>query len=506
MGWFTLTDLARFPIGTSVSVYKAEQAKQGQAPSGSSSTSGTMAAGGVTFTGLEDNREYVAYAVVSAQHRYSGFKSQPDEARGNSDRGRIEALEARVHDEVAWAHDDRWAGGVDTAASDNATALAAWLTAIDNSNKGRGVIPAGTFDVGSKLTPPDGSILSGAGEAETVLRVKAGASIAGGLFEATNAQHLELTDLTIDLNAANTTSLGQDTQQQAIYFISTTTAGTARCALRRVKVKDAERVGIYSTSDATNHPNELVLEDVTVTGCGRQGILVARPSRLRANRVLLDGNCTGNATDQFQVGISASDGGSNIILAAVEAINGGRSGMTLLGVTEFQLLAPRAEANGVTAAVALTGHGIVISEGCRGGSIVAPHTAGNYASNIVIDPRTAGASTLKDMDVTVDGGSAIGSVTSHGFYVQYSKGVRVNGMLSRGNADDGFKLVSCLDVFASGTARGNTGHGLSIVDGTGTGSGPGGKNICQVHCAGNGTDTVEDTAGTSSDTTLCTTD
>lgn len=96
MGYFTLTAIDRFPTSTSITVYRAEQAKLGQAPSGSSTTSGTMGASSVTFTGLDAHREYVAYAVVNGQHRYSTFKAQPEGEVVFSDRGRIDTLERTV--------------------------------------------------------------------------------------------------------------------------------------------------------------------------------------------------------------------------------------------------------------------------------------------------------------------------------------------------------------------------------------------------------------------------
>src|SRR5687767_10820430 len=105
MGSFTLTDVGKFPAGTSISVYKAEQGKSGQGPSGSAETSGTMGDSSVTFENLENNREYVAYALVGSEHRYQAFKSDSDDPVVFSDRGRIQSLEERleqVDDGRAW--------------------------------------------------------------------------------------------------------------------------------------------------------------------------------------------------------------------------------------------------------------------------------------------------------------------------------------------------------------------------------------------------------------------
>lgn len=65
----------RFPEGTSVAVYAANNKRDGAAPAGSSVTSGSISGGAVTFTGLQSDTPYVAYASVSGEHRYVGFRT-----------------------------------------------------------------------------------------------------------------------------------------------------------------------------------------------------------------------------------------------------------------------------------------------------------------------------------------------------------------------------------------------------------------------------------------------
>jgi hypothetical protein len=360
--------------------------------------------------------------------------------------------------------------------------------------------PAGTYLLSAFLELPSYITVLGAGRGRTILKVKAASSIATGLLRAINRDSVLIQDLTIDCNAANTTSLGSDTQQQAVYVVTSTVAGTANFALRRVHIKNCERVGFYATNSSTANTHEIELDDVDIDDCGRQGALIVRPSRLRGRVRARRCGTDGNSTDQIQVGLNATDGGSNIELDA-EAHDGGRNGITFLGVTDFRFRA-YATGNGVAAAVAAQGHGLVISEGCRD-FVGRARCKGNYALNVTIDPRTAGAATLKDCEGIIEA-EVSGSVTSHGFYAQYAKGFLAH-VVSRNNADDGIKLVSCKDALIYGTARGNTDRGVSIVDGSGGGSGPGGKNVIRVHTVGNGTDAIQDTGTTASDTTGSTT-
>src|SRR5690349_9268746 len=135
MASFTLTDVGRFPSGTSVGVYLAEARKDGQAPAGSVVTSGTMGASSVTFSGLADYREYVAYALVGGAHRYSGFRAQPDDERQYGVQGRLDALESGL--DLA----ERRLGAVNVAqgsnkligddSTDNTDRLQAWLEETD---------------------------------------------------------------------------------------------------------------------------------------------------------------------------------------------------------------------------------------------------------------------------------------------------------------------------------------------------------------------------------------
>lgn len=74
MASITLSGIAdRFPDGTSVSVYRAEAAKDGQGPAGSVVTSASVAGSRVAFSGLADSTRYVAYALVGGEHRYIRF-------------------------------------------------------------------------------------------------------------------------------------------------------------------------------------------------------------------------------------------------------------------------------------------------------------------------------------------------------------------------------------------------------------------------------------------------
>jgi len=70
---FKLTRTDRFPVGTSVAAYPASARREGAAPFGSAVDTQTMAADGLTFTGLQPQTAYVAYAQVNGEHRYISF-------------------------------------------------------------------------------------------------------------------------------------------------------------------------------------------------------------------------------------------------------------------------------------------------------------------------------------------------------------------------------------------------------------------------------------------------
>ena len=78
---FTLDAEHVFPVGTTVTVYKATSRRLGAKPIGGAITSAIMQVGGVTFTGLAAKTDYVAYAEVNGEHRYVGFGTYLPPAR-----------------------------------------------------------------------------------------------------------------------------------------------------------------------------------------------------------------------------------------------------------------------------------------------------------------------------------------------------------------------------------------------------------------------------------------
>jgi hypothetical protein len=70
--------------------------KTGQAPSGSAIASATAGASSVTLTGLSENTEYAAYALVGGSHRYVTFSAGPDSPRSSGINARVDDLEERT--------------------------------------------------------------------------------------------------------------------------------------------------------------------------------------------------------------------------------------------------------------------------------------------------------------------------------------------------------------------------------------------------------------------------
>lgn len=74
---FTISD-ARYPVGSTVSAYRAAGRLPGAAPSGALVDSATVQSDGTaTFEGLDVGTAYVAYALVSGQHVYVHFTTDP---------------------------------------------------------------------------------------------------------------------------------------------------------------------------------------------------------------------------------------------------------------------------------------------------------------------------------------------------------------------------------------------------------------------------------------------
>jgi hypothetical protein len=74
----TLRASDRFPVGTTVNIYRALQAVLGAGPSGAPLASGVVAAdGSLTLTDLPDASELVAYALVDGRHNYVRLKTEP---------------------------------------------------------------------------------------------------------------------------------------------------------------------------------------------------------------------------------------------------------------------------------------------------------------------------------------------------------------------------------------------------------------------------------------------
>lgn len=83
MATFTLTNIDRFPEGTSVAAYPLSNwpngiVDQGAAPVGSATDTQTMTSGTLTFTGLTTNTNYVAYAAPGGNKHYVYFTPGQD--------------------------------------------------------------------------------------------------------------------------------------------------------------------------------------------------------------------------------------------------------------------------------------------------------------------------------------------------------------------------------------------------------------------------------------------
>lgn len=121
MASFTFSTVAElFPVSTSVSVYPRAARKDGQAPSGPSVASASVASGGsLAFSGLADETAYTAYASVGGVHRYRDFTTAPAPTTDE----RVVTLESDVA--ALEAADSAFDTRVDSVESDVAALVAA---------------------------------------------------------------------------------------------------------------------------------------------------------------------------------------------------------------------------------------------------------------------------------------------------------------------------------------------------------------------------------------------
>lgn len=86
MATYTIKGGTTFAEGVSVGAYPATQVgPEGGPPSGSATDTKTVTNGDLVFTGLADNKEYVAYAA--SPNRYKRFRTDPASAATTSSSG-----------------------------------------------------------------------------------------------------------------------------------------------------------------------------------------------------------------------------------------------------------------------------------------------------------------------------------------------------------------------------------------------------------------------------------
>lgn len=328
---------------------------------------------------------------------------------------------------------------------------------------------------------------------DTIVRVAAGTTMNGAVFQATNRKGCGVTGGEIDLNKANTTDPGNDTAGAGVYFASTSTTGTKRCWVSRVYVHDGHRIGIYVGSSGATFPNEVTVEDCTITGCTKRGIWGTYASRLVLRGNTLTGNCTSDAGGgQIQV-----NNGSNVTVegnTANGAPAGLHHGMAFAFVDSLRVVGNIANSNSTDTGGTNDGSGIVISEDCVNVTVAANTCKSNGAMGITLDVATAASATVKTTIATITGNTC-SSNGSHGIYSQYGKGVAVTGNTCLSNNGSGIFLVTQENIVEGNVCGLNTGFGIGLDDDAVMGVSMGNNTIGTNHLYGN-------TAGSLSDLTV----
>jgi hypothetical protein len=145
----------------------------------------------------------------------------------------------------------------------------------------------GTYAVDVQLAPAPYATLSGSGKRVTTIKV-VGTNRA---FRALNVPGVTISDLTIDLNKAETTDTGATSGQQAVFFQSTNEVGCPGARLERVRVMNGHRRGVHAAATVTDtNPLDLTVLDCDIFGCGSNGLVSQNATKTVAHRNDIYGN------------------------------------------------------------------------------------------------------------------------------------------------------------------------------------------------------------------------
>lgn len=177
MATFTFSSVAdQFPVGTEVGAYLARYRRDGSSPSGSATDTATVAsAGTLTFDGVADDTDYVAYASVNGAHRYRNFQTSRPRYTGQEIVGPLTDGDAPV-----------WSTADDALV---ATPVATKTEAGSRTLTARRVLASGRLADASLIHPDAGSYTS------TVSAGSAATSIASGVRIAPKRQSSTLIDV-----------------------------------------------------------------------------------------------------------------------------------------------------------------------------------------------------------------------------------------------------------------------------------------------------------------------
>lgn len=170
----TLTGLlSRYPAGTTLNVYLRPGGAlipDGRAPSGNSITSASVTTSGTaTFTGLAPSQSYVAYALVSTEHRYTSFSADPADVFSVDSDGMFSDGSDGVWLRSRNALNVLDYGAAGDSTGDDSTAIQA---AIDDANAAGGgavLLPAGTYRCLNEITLKETVGLLGEGQGGTII-------------------------------------------------------------------------------------------------------------------------------------------------------------------------------------------------------------------------------------------------------------------------------------------------------------------------------------------------
>lgn len=336
-------------------------------------------------------------------------------------------------------------GAVGDGVTDDTAAIQSALTAA-RAAKARLLFEYGKTYIVSGTLNPLGVRVEGFG---ATLRTQAGVTQTWNSFQSSGA--CTITDLTIDLNKANTSAPASDTQGVGIYIATTSAGYSGVTVLRNVRVINGHQVGIRvsSSTSVTDASTLTAWASAVIDGCYvdscKWGVWVKGVWGVTLRDVQVT-SCTADGIYDY------ASRGTQVIGGRTSG-NGGHGFVSQYGY-ETNVLGLGATGN-TGSGITFGGGSTTITEGRRF-TITGCRANNNGVHGIDLDPTKSGAGATPVAVFATVASNVANSNASHGIYLNNAKAVAVSGNACHNNTAGAGIAVAGHSVAVSGnTCTGN---------------------------------------------------